>query len=66
MERQQEEDQHNDFNSKENGASSCRKQLMTFSTLICVVQICILIAMVQWNGMAPYSENPMYGPYPGE
>ena len=60
---QLEEAQHEDFNSKEYGASSCRRQLLTLSTFICIVQICILIAMVQWNGMAPYSQNPMYGPY---
>lgn len=32
-----------DFNEKEYRASSCKRQLMTFSTFICVVQVCSLI-----------------------
>jgi membrane associated rhomboid family serine protease len=59
---EQEEEQDRDFNRKEYGASACRKQMLTFSTLICVAQICILITMCSWDGMAPYSQNPMYGP----
>lgn len=58
----EEEEQDRDFTRKEIGASSCRKQMTTFSTFVCVAQICIMIAMCTWDGMAPQSQNPMYGP----
>lgn len=57
-----EEEQDRDFRGKEYGASSCRKQMLTISTFVCVAQICIFIAMCTWDGMAPQSQNPMYGP----
>jgi len=59
---EREEEQDNDFRRKEYGASSCRKQMLTISTFVCVAQICILIAECTWDGMAPESENPMLGP----
>lgn len=57
-----EEEQDRDFRGKEYGASSCRKQMLTISTFVCIAQICIFIAMCTWDGMAPQSQNPMYGP----
>lgn len=51
-----------DFSQKEYSASTWRRQLLTFSTLICVAQIAILITMSEWNGMVSMRENPMYGP----
>lgn len=55
--------EHGDFDAKEYSASrSCLKQMLTLSTLICILQIGVLIAMVQVGGWAPRSENPMIGP----
>jgi hypothetical protein len=51
-----------DFNEKEYRASSCKRQLLTLSTLVCLIQIGVLVAMVQDDGYAPKSENPMIGP----
>ena len=51
-----------DFNEKEYRASSCKRQLLTLSTFVCLVQIGVLVAMVQDDGYAPKSENPMIGP----
>ena len=36
--------------------------MVTISTFLCLVQIGMLVAMVQDDGYAPKSENPMYGP----
>jgi hypothetical protein len=38
---------HGEFEEKEYNASSWKKQVLTLSTLICVVQICIYIAMME-------------------
>jgi membrane associated rhomboid family serine protease len=51
-----------EFDRKEVRASKCKKQLLTCSTFICIIQIALLIAMIQDDGYAPTSENPMYGP----
>lgn len=52
-----------DFERKEYRASrSCRRQLMTISFFICVVQIALLIAMIQTGGYAPRSQNSVVGP----
>ena len=51
-----------EFNQKEYRASSCRRQMFTVSTLICFIQIILLIVMIQEDGYAPSSENPMVGP----
>jgi hypothetical protein len=51
-----------DFSEKEYKASSCRKQMLTVSTAICMVQIGLLIGMIQQDGYAPRSENPLIGP----
>eukprot|EP01034_Spumella_vulgaris_P033822 gene33822-41725_t len=52
-----------DFNEKEYRASrSCRRQLLTISFLIVVVQVALMIAMIQIAGYAPKSENPVIGP----
>lgn len=51
-----------DFNGKEYRASSCRRQFLTLSTLICLVQICLVISMIEIDGFAPTTQNPMYGP----
>jgi len=59
---EEEEGIERDFSQKEYSASACQKQLFTFSTLICIAQICILITMSQWNGLASMHDNPMYGP----
>lgn len=50
------------YNRKENKATKCRRQMVTFSTFLCLVQIGLLVAMIQDDGYAPKSENPMYGP----
>jgi hypothetical protein len=48
----QETDPYEDFNNKEYSASrSCFRQLMTLSTFICVVQIALLIAMIEYDGI---------------
>jgi membrane associated rhomboid family serine protease len=51
-----------EFNQKEYRASSCRRQIFTVSTMICFIQIILLIVMIQEDGYAPSSENPMVGP----
>jgi hypothetical protein len=51
-----------DFSQKELSASSCKGQVLTLSTLICLMQIVYLIAMIQQDGYAPSSVNPMIGP----
>lgn len=51
-----------DFDSKEYSASSCKRQLVTISTLILLAQIGVLIAMIQDDGYAPRDENPLVGP----
>lgn len=51
-----------DFDEKEYRASSCKRQLLTISTLILLTQIGLLIAMVQDDGYAPRAENPLMGP----
>jgi membrane associated rhomboid family serine protease len=54
---------HADFERKEYRASrSCRRQLLTISCFICLVQIGLLIAMIQVAGYAPRSVNPVVGP----
>lgn len=50
------------FNQKENKASKCKRQMVTMSTFMCLVQIGMLVAMIQDDGYAPKSENPTYGP----
>lgn len=52
------------YDLKEEGASSFRTQLWTVSTLICFVQIVILIAELGVGGVVPMSQNPMVGPSP--
>eukprot|EP00604_Paraphysomonas_vestita_P003091 CAMPEP_0174818422 /NCGR_PEP_ID=MMETSP1107-20130205/1092_1 /TAXON_ID=36770 /ORGANISM="Paraphysomonas vestita, Strain GFlagA" /LENGTH=342 /DNA_ID=CAMNT_0016030231 /DNA_START=59 /DNA_END=1084 /DNA_ORIENTATION=+ len=51
-----------DFDEKEYRASSCKRQLLTISTLILLTQIGLLVAMIQDDGYAPRSENPLMGP----
>lgn len=52
-----------DFNEKEYRASrSCRRQLLTLSFLICVVQVALMIAMIEIAGYAPKNQNPVLGP----
>jgi membrane associated rhomboid family serine protease len=52
-----------DFERKEYHASrSCRRQLLTISFFICMVQIALLVAMIQVGGYAPRSENSVIGP----
>lgn len=51
-----------EFNEKEYRASSTRRQLLTVSTFILLVQIGLLIAMVQEDGYASRSINPTIGP----
>ena len=52
--------EHADFDAKEYSASrSCKRQMLTLSTFICIIQIALMIAMVQVGGWAPRSENPM-------
>lgn len=59
----QETNQYEDFNNKEYRASkSCRRQFLTISFVICVVQIALLITMCQMDGTAPQSENSAIGP----
>jgi hypothetical protein len=56
------EDFNHDFNNKEYRASSCRRQLKTFSTFVVLVQIIIVVIMIITDGIAPSRENPMIGP----
>lgn len=73
------EQEGGDFQDKELKSSSCRRQLLTVSTLICVLQVfsfgidfcthCalqigVMILMIQDDGYAPNKENPMIGPPP--
>ena len=59
------EGRNGDFDAKEYSASrSCKRQMLTLSTFICVVQIGLMIAMIQVGGWAPRSQNPMFGPPP--
>lgn len=52
-----------DFDEKEYRASrSFRRQLMTMSFFICLVQMALLIAMIQVDGYAPRSQNSTIGP----
>lgn len=51
---------HGDFEEKEYNASSCQKQMLTVSTLICVVQIIIFVVMLETGTKDP--NNPMVGP----
>lgn len=51
-----------DFRDKELRGTQCCRQLKTISTLLCVLQILFLVVMVQDDGYAPSSENPMMGP----
>lgn len=51
-----------DFNAKEYRASSCYRQMKSFSTFICFAQVIILIVMISLDGFAPRSENPLIGP----
>lgn len=51
-----------EFYRKENKATKCKRQMLTISTLTCLAQIGLLVAMIQDDGYAPKSENPMYGP----
>jgi membrane associated rhomboid family serine protease len=53
---------HGEFERKEYHASGCSNQLQTISTFICFAQIVIFIVMLETEGVAPSSENPMYGP----
>ena len=53
-----------DFNNKEFRGSSCKSQLLTVSTFLVIVQIAILWAMIEVDGLASNSVNPMYGPKP--
>lgn len=56
-------DNYQDFETKEISASnSLLKQLMTFSALICLVQIILLICMIETDGFASSSENSSMGP----
>mmetsp|Transcript_5243 Transcript_5243/g.8493 ORF Transcript_5243/g.8493 Transcript_5243/m.8493 type:complete len:441 (+) Transcript_5243:39-1361(+) len=52
-----------DFNEKEYRASrSCRRQLMTLSAFVVLVQIGLLVAMIQQGGYAKQRDNPVIGP----
>lgn len=52
-----------DFERKEYHASrSCRRQMLTISFFICMVQIALMIAMIQTGGYAPRSVNSVIGP----
>lgn len=54
---------YHDFESKEISASnSIKRQLLTFSALICLVQIILLICMVETDGFASSKENSSMGP----
>lgn len=53
-----------DFVDKEVRGSSCWRQMKTISTLLCVLQILVLVFTVEDDGMAPLNVNSMYGPYP--
>lgn len=51
-----------EYHRKERRATKCKRQLATISTFMCLIQIGMLVAMIQDDGYAPKSENPMYGP----
>lgn len=52
-----------DFERKEYHASrSCRRQLLTISCFIVLVQIGLMVAMIQIAGYAPQSQNSVIGP----
>lgn len=51
-----------DFQTKEIRAAGRKRQLFTISTLICLAQIILLIVVCQTEGIAPSSQNPLYGP----
>lgn len=54
-------EEQGDFLDKELRASkSCRRQILTLSTFICVVQIALLVSMIQTDGYE--SSNPVVGP----
>jgi membrane associated rhomboid family serine protease len=59
---EREEEGERDFRDKEVSASNCRRQMLTVSTVICLIQIGFFIAMVGQDGIAPQSQNPMVGP----
>lgn len=57
------EDPYGNFADREYRASrSCRRQLMTISALICLVQVILMICAIQQGGYASRSENPVIGP----
>ena len=56
--------QGGDFVDKEVRGSSCWRQMKTISTLLCVLQILVLVFTIEDDGMAPLNVNSMYGPYP--
>lgn len=57
------EDPYGNFAETEYRASrSCKRQLMTLSFAICMVQIVLMIIMIQEGGYADRSENPVIGP----
>eukprot|EP00599_Poterioochromonas_sp_BG-1_P014947 CAMPEP_0173161232 /NCGR_PEP_ID=MMETSP1105-20130129/18466_1 /TAXON_ID=2985 /ORGANISM="Ochromonas sp., Strain BG-1" /LENGTH=260 /DNA_ID=CAMNT_0014080585 /DNA_START=191 /DNA_END=970 /DNA_ORIENTATION=- len=59
----QETNPYEDFNNKEyNASKSCRRQLLTISFFICVVQIALMIAMFEYGGTASQSDNSAIGP----
>jgi hypothetical protein len=59
--RPEEGPEEGDFNEKEYRASrSCRRQLVTVSAFLVVVQIALLVAMIQTDGYD--SNNPVIGP----
>lgn len=56
-------DEAEDFERKEYRASrSCKRQLLTISFFICIIQVSIVIAMIQIDGYASKIENPLIGP----
>ena len=56
-------EEEGDFNEKEYRASkSCRRQLLTMSAFICLVQIVLFICMVSYGGFTPRTVNPTIGP----
>jgi len=50
------------FIIQESNAATCKKQMLTVSTLIAFIQICLLIAMIEESCIVPSSENPSIGP----
>ena len=58
----QQENQHEDFENREIASSNWKKQMLTPSTVLCVIQIAFLIAMVSQDGFATFQANPMLGP----